>query len=218
MPSRLNAATIHRARTLRLDGIALRDIADELGIALSTAHRWTADLPGPPRELWRPAIRLTKGRLHEARLADLADAEEWASDRLATLSDDAFFAGGVALYVGEGHKRDGAVGFTNTNPDVVAYFLRWLRRYFDVEEERLRAHLYLHEGLDLDAAVEHWSRVTRIPSEQFGKPYRAVADPSIRTAKHVNGCLTVRYSCSTTHRKVMALARRLLSSAPVDPA
>jgi len=31
-------------------------------------------------------------------------------------------------------------------------FCTWLRRFFDVDESRLRVHLYLHQGLDLDGA------------------------------------------------------------------
>jgi hypothetical protein len=42
---------------------------------------------------------------------------------------------------------------------------RVLRRFFVVDESRLRVHLYLHEGLDLDAANAFWSDVTSIPIE-----------------------------------------------------
>lgn len=215
---RTDPATVTRIRELRELGMPLKDIAAWLGIAPSTAYVWTRDIPPPPRDQWRPATRRTKGSLHTAKLADLDAAESWAAEQLAQLSEDAFFAAGIALYVGEGHKRDGSVGFTNTNPLVVAAFMRWFRAFFAVDEARLRAHLYLHQGLDLDAAIAHWSAVTGIAPSAFGKPYRAVPDPSIRTAKHVNGCLTVRYSCARTHRRVMALCDRLLFSTAVDPA
>jgi hypothetical protein len=75
-----------------------------------------------------------------------------------------------------------------------------------------RVGLYLHEGLDLAAAIAFWSALTGIPPSQFSKPYRAVPDPSIRHAKHVHGCVTVRYSCSATHRSIMGLVNALLSA------
>ena len=69
----------------------------------------------------------------------------------------------------------------NTNPLVPAWcFVTWLRRAFDVDESRLRVVLYLHEGLDLDAADRVLERAARRPVAQFRKPYRAVADPTIR--------------------------------------
>jgi hypothetical protein len=92
------------------------------------------------------------------------------------------------------------------------FFVAWLRRFFDIDESRLRVQLYLHEGLDLDAAERFWSTALNIPCQQFGKPYRAVADHSRRTAKHRMGCPSVRYSCSHTHREVMGLMNALLTS------
>jgi hypothetical protein len=72
--------------------------------------------------------------------------------------------------------------------------------------------VYLHEGLDLEAAEAHWAEMTRVPRDQFRKPYRAVPDPSIRSTKHEFGCVYVRYSCTRTHRAIMGLCRALLSS------
>jgi hypothetical protein len=115
------------------------------------------------------------------------------------------------LYAGEGSKTDGAVKFVNSDPAMISLFCTWLRRYFEVDESRLRARLYLHQGLDLEAAEAHWSSVTGIPRNQFGSAYRATPDPSIRRTKHENGCLSVVYSCSRTHRTIMGLVRALLS-------
>jgi hypothetical protein len=98
---------------------------------------------------------------------------------------------------------------------MIVFFCYWLRRFFEVDESRLRVRLYLHEGLDLAAAIAFWSALTGIPPSQFGKPYRAVPDPSIRHAKHVHGCLTVSYSCSATHRSVMGLVSALLSNGAI---
>jgi hypothetical protein len=69
--------------------------------------------------------------------------------------------------------------------------------------------------LDLAAAVMYRSALTGIPQSQFGKPYRAIPDASIRHAKHVHGCVTVSYSCSATHRSVMGLVSALLSDSVI---
>jgi hypothetical protein len=137
------------------------------------------------------------------------DAEGLA--RLGRLGTQAFLAAGAALYAGEGAKRDGAVRLANTDPRMVAFFLRWLRHFFAVDESRLRLTLYLHEGLDLETANAFWSGLTGIPIAQFGKPYRAVADPTRRRTKHPMGCPSIHYGCSRTHRAIMGLVRALLS-------
>jgi hypothetical protein len=95
---------------------------------------------------------------------------------------------------------------------MVAMFCTWLRTCFEIDESRLRVRLYLHEGLDLDAAQSFWSDRTGIPPSQFTAPHRAVPDPSIRRSKHPMGCPSVVYSCSRTHREVMGLVHALLPS------
>ena len=95
------------------------------------------------------------------------------------------------------------------------FFCSWLRHFFQIGESRLRIRLYLHQGLDLAGAVSFWSELTGIPPAQFLKPYRAVPDPTIRHAKHVHGCVGVRYSCSVTHRSIMGLVGALLSDAAI---
>jgi hypothetical protein len=131
-------------------------------------------------------------------------------ERIGRLSDRDLLIAGTALYAGEGSKRDGSAKLANTDPRMVALFLAWLRRFFDVDESRLRVRLYLHQGLDLDVAIDFWSQLTAIPISQFGKPYRAVPDPSIRRSKHPLGCPGVSYGCSRTHRSIMGLVHALL--------
>jgi hypothetical protein len=113
---------------------------------------------------------------------------------------------------GEGSKGEGEVNFANSDPEMVRFFCAWLRRFFEVDEKRLRVRVYLHLGLDLDAVEQFWSELTQVPRSQFRKPYRAVPDPSIRRNKHEYGCAYVRYTCTKTHRQVMGLVRALLSS------
>jgi hypothetical protein len=104
------------------------------------------------------------------------------------------------------------VRFANSDAAMIRFFCSWFRRFFEIDEARLRARVYLHQGLDLDAAQAHWSDVTGIPLDQFGKAYRAVPDPTIRRNKHEFGCFYLDYSCSRTHRQIMGLVRALLSS------
>jgi hypothetical protein len=144
--------------------------------------------------------------------ADRAGAAQW----LGELSDRDLMIAGIALYAGEGSKTPGSVAFPNSDPRMIALFLAFLRRFFTVDESRLRLRLYLHEGLDLDAANTFWSQVTGIPVCQFIKPYRAKPDDAYRTVKHEMGP-SVCYSCTRTHRAIMSLVDRLLTCAVFNP-
>jgi hypothetical protein len=132
--------------------------------------------------------------------------------RIGTLSDRDLLIAGTALYAGEGAKTGGMVAFPNSDPRMVLLFCAWFRRFFQPDEARMRVRLYLHDGLDLDAASAFWADVTQIPLDQFQRPYRAVADPTIRRAKHPMGCPAVRYTCTRTQRAVLGLVEALLTS------
>ena len=198
------------ARDLRAKGKTLLDIAQQLHVSKSSVSLWVRDVPFTPSPR-RYGAKRRSNRLRDEKLAEIAALDAEGLARIGTLSEDAFFVAGVALYAGEGGKTDGEVRFANTDPTMVRFFCAWLRRFFDVEEHRLRVRVYLHMGLDLDAAQQDWSTVTRVHVEQFGKPYRAASDATIRLTKHEYGCAYVSYCCSRTHRAIMGLVRALLS-------
>jgi hypothetical protein len=214
MGSRGKLREQERARELRAQNLTLQDIADQLGVAKSSVALWVRDVPfTPSKRRYGPQRR--PNRLHDEKLAQIAALNQTGIDRIGTLSEDAFLVAGVALYAGEGGKTDGEVRFANTDPAMMGFFCTWLRRYFAIDEARLRVRVYLHESLDLDAAQEFWSEVTGVPLEQFGKAYRAKADPTIRRNKHEHGCGYIGYCCTYTHRAVMGLVRALLSTGAI---
>jgi predicted transcriptional regulator len=203
-----------QARELRAQGKTLQDIADELGVAKSSVSLWVRDVPfTPSKRRYGPQRR--PNRLHDEKMAQISQLDSYGLERIGTLCEEAFLVAGVALYAGEGGKTDGAVKFANTDAAMMRFFCAWLRYFFDVDESRLRVRVYLHEGLDLDAAEAFWSEITDVPRSQFRTPYRAVADPSIRRNKHEHGCAYVSYACSRTHRAVMGMVRALLSTGAI---
>ena len=204
-----------RARELRREGRALADIARELGVSKSSVSLWVRDL-GVVIEQRRGGWWSSGGQHPQAvrRHEEIAEMDRLGVARLGELGRQAFLASGAALYAGEGGKTDRMVLFANSDPRMIAFFVAWLREFFEIDEARLRCRLYLHDGLDLGGATRFWADVTGIPEAQFTKPYRATPDATIRHNKHEHGCLRVTYTCSRTHRAVMGLVRALLSSVP----
>jgi hypothetical protein len=203
-----------QARQLRRAGLPLAEIAARLGVSKSSVSVWVRDVEfaapvrPPPR-----GRRREPNALQRRKQAEVERLVEEGRVRVGRLSEREFLVAGVALYAGEGSKRDGELRFSNSDPRMIVFYCAWLRQFFEIDESRLRVRLYLHEGLDLTATVAYWSAMTEIPASQFGKPYRAVPDPSIRGTKHVHGCVSIGYSCSATHRSIMGLVGALLSDA-----
>jgi hypothetical protein len=196
-----------RARHLRGRGWTLQEIADELGVAKSSVSVWTRDVVVPESGA-PPARRRVTGDDHPARRRRLAELREIcvaASGTIRSLSEREHLVAGLGLYAGDGGKTEKEVRFTNSNTELIVFFCAWLRRFFVIDEPRLRVRIYLHEGLNLERAVAHWSAATEIPEGQFLKPYRAVPRESIRHNKHEHGCAHIVYNCTRTQREILAL-------------
>lgn len=89
--------------------------------------------------------------------------------------------------------------------------------------ERQQARLLRSSGrplAEIDRLLaEGRALIGRLSEREFlvagGRPVRggreqAVADPTIRHAKQVHGCVSIDYSCSPTHRSIMGLVAGLL--------
>lgn len=202
------------ARALRAQGCTLAEIAEQLAVSKSSVSLWVRNVAFTPSPR-RTGPQQRPNRLRDRRLAEIAELDAAGIERIGVLSEAAFLAAGVALYAGEGSKTEGAIKFANSDASMMRFFCTWLRHFFVIDERRLRVAVYLHEGLDLDAAEAFWARVTGIPHSQFRKAYRATPDPSIRRNKHEFGCAYVSYCCTRTHRTVMGLVRALLSGGSV---
>jgi hypothetical protein len=201
-----------RARQLRAESWTLAAIAAEVGAAKSTVSLWVRDVDfvARPRNRGAPSQRVHP--MHVARLDEIDRLRSDGFARIGELSRKEFLVAGTARYAAEGSKRDGMLAFANTDPRMILFFVSWLRAFFCIDESRLRARLYLHDGQDLDTAQYFWAELTGIPLGQFRTPYRAIPDSTIRSNKRILGCPTVRYTCSRTHRAIMGLIEALLSS------
>lgn len=110
--------------------------------------------------------------------------------------DEILKAVGVTLYWGEGYKTEKSVGIDLANSDVaiVLTFLSFLRTICGVDESRFRVLLYCHENQDQKKLIRYWSKQTKIPENQFTKPYVRKSEKydKIRTMPY--GLVHIRYA------------------------
>lgn len=140
----------HQARWYRRhEGRSVKEIARVVGVSPSTVSLWVRD------------IELTEEQ-HEALLARNPaynhQRNGWAENvrrgrvrrggyqlrgrQLARLADPLYVAG-CMLYWAEGDKRRNSVRMTNSDPDLIALFGRFLRECFGVPGENFRVNCYL---------------------------------------------------------------------------
>lgn len=110
------------------------------------------------------------------------------------------------LYWAEGYKagKQTAIDFANSDPDMAAVFVRFLREICGVESKKVRCSLYCYEGQDIDALTAYWSRLLGVPLPQFTKPYiKRAAAPGPRGPRMTHGLVHVRYCDKKLLRQIL---------------
>jgi hypothetical protein len=133
------------ARALRREGRSIGSIAAQVGVAKSSVSRWVA---GIELSAAQHAVLASSDPLHPRRTngaaakraaALQARRRGQASGRAAALAGDPLHAVGCALFWAEGSKGRNSVTLTNSDPELVATFLRFLRECFAVPDGSCRA-------------------------------------------------------------------------------
>lgn len=114
------------------------------------------------------------------------------------------------IYWCEGGKNaSGGVRFTNSDPALIASFLRLFRAAFPLDETKFRACVHLHDYHNENTQLDFWSKITDIDRRQFIKPYRK-PHTGKRVREGYQGCISVYYYSSDSARRLMAIARAFL--------
>lgn len=100
------------------------------------------------------------------------------------------------LYWAEGAKYEGGtvVDFANSDPAMIAIFLKFLRCVCGVNEKRLRVYPYFYSNQNLKENLRFWQTITGIPQQQFTKPYVRKDYRIEKKSKMPFGMIHIRYS------------------------
>ncbi len=204
-------AVKNRARRMRARGYSIKEVAVCCAVSPSTVLAWVRDVELGLAAMRRIERRRELGRIHSAQyFARRAVAEDKVAKAAAKALVDSMKKRAhllllVALWWCEGSKDlSKGIEFTNADPAAVKLFLKAMRRIFVISESRLRVQLQLHEYHDVSAEVAYWSQVTRIPPQQFNKPY-IKPHTGKRKREGYPGCACVRYSDARLARQLKAV-------------
>lgn len=191
-----------RARELRLQGWTYDQIQVELGCSKSSISLWVRDLPKPERRDAKEQAKLASRKRWEHELAVRDEKRQKtkaaAAADIGKLSDRELFLVGVGLYWAEGSKdkpyaRRETVTFVNSDPSMITVFLTWLD-LLQVERERLRFRVMIHESADVAAAEQYWATLVGVDSTRLGKTTLKKHNPKTvrkNVGEDYRGCLVI---------------------------
>lgn len=190
-----------KAKRLRKGGFSLKEISEKLGIAKSTASAWLAHIKLGSKARKRLQKRQIIGqykaqqtkRVKRKKL--LSQYRKEASRQLSLIKFDQKLHKllSALLFWCEGGKNEqSCVEFSNSDPLMIEVFVKLLRSTFNLDERKFRVLMHLHEYHDEEKQKEFWSKITKIPKNQFTKTYQK---PHTKKRKRENypGCIRVSY-------------------------
>ncbi|WBB72917.1 helix-turn-helix domain-containing protein [Micromonospora sp. WMMD1128] len=191
---------------LRKGGRSVNQIAEQLGVAKSTAYQWVRHLPLDPDAATAERRRAHSKVMTEARWSayresrDAAQAAEQAraAGVVGGLSERDLLVLGAAIYWCEGAKskpwrRPVTMQFVNTDPGLLALFLRFLE-VCGVDRAVPTYRVSIHESADAEAAVDWWAQRLRLPLERFRRTALKRHNPTTmrrNTGDTYHGCLVI---------------------------
>lgn len=111
---------------------------------------------------------------------------------------------GIMLYWGEGGKRNSKVTFSNSDPEMIRVFLRFLREICGISESRLKAGLHIYPDHNESQLIGFWSSITAIPSSRFYKPFLHIGSKGTYKRKSLYGTLVLSYSDKSLLGQILA--------------
>jgi hypothetical protein len=195
-----------RAREMRREGASVKEIAAAVKASKSSVSGWVAGIEITPeqRERLDDRVRANGGRVgsYQARSERARSARRAAQldGRRTAQEPNSLHLAGAMLYWAEGTKSRNSVIFTNSDPDMVAFFLEFLRRCYGVTDEKvaLTVNCFVDNGLTLEEIETWWLAKLDLPRSCLRKA--SVNRPS-RASKGVRAPLlhgTARIAVSST--------------------
>ncbi len=178
MKARLNDRIL--ARQLREQGFSFSEIREKIpNLPKGTLNGWLKDieLTDKQKERLFAKIKLgaAKGRLKGAfknrqkRIELTKRIVNTAKNEVGEKLLEPFFSEGIMLYWAEGDKSRERIGFTNSDPLMIQFMMRWLREICRVPETKFRIALCIMSLHDKKESEKFWSELTGIPLFKFHK-------------------------------------------------
>lgn len=151
-----NSELKEKAIELRKAGLTYSEILLKIPVAKSTLSDWLFSVGLSKKQ----KQRITEKRLaaaikggvakKEKRMATVSKILDTSKAEIGKLSQREIWLIGAALYWAEGSKekeyRPGSgIKFTNSDPEMIKFFLFWLKNSLRVTEEEIYFDLYLHD-------------------------------------------------------------------------
>jgi hypothetical protein len=183
-----------KAIELRKQGNSYNQINKKLAIPKSTLSYWLRDFKISQKSKEKISARAHKlsidGLIKRNKNQTILAKERSLNIRAVAKEEglkmlkDSLFLTGLALYWAEGYKK-GAYGskwksidFANSDPEMIKVIMKFFRKFLGIDDSKIKVQLMAHKNIDIEKAIIFWSKITKLPKNQFFKTSVAVSKAS----------------------------------------
>ncbi len=168
-----------------LKKLSVRQVADALGISPARVNYWLSKINIDRRSRAEAIRYLNFTKFHKGG---------FKIKQHLNINEEKLRVAGSMLYGGEGTKSGNSVVLSNSDPDIICLFLKFLRKICGVSDSRLRVLLHYYSDQNENELTQYWARVTNIPRSQFSRSF--LHKKSAGSYKHRSeyGTISLRYS------------------------
>ena len=172
MPGQRKPTLFEKAVNFRKNGYSFGMIREELGVAKSTLSYWLREVPidkiNPEVEKRVKLSRMKMAQTKQRRQSlEIAQMKRQGLEEVGVINRREFWLAGVALYWAEGAKAFEDVSLTNSDPNTIRFYVRWLKECCGGNSEKMRATVHIYPDVNPTVAEHYWATVTGIPVTQF---------------------------------------------------
>jgi len=171
------------ARTLRRKGNSIKSIAKDLEVSQGSVSLWCRDIV-----LTKEQIKIlednSKDPFYGKRLQNSLKQQNIRFEKTMRLKNEGIeevgiitkrelLLVGIALYWAEGFKKDSQVGLGSSDPNMMRFYVKWLKECFDFSTDDLLFRVTVNESHEyrISEIVNYWADVFGIDVSNFQKPF-----------------------------------------------
>ncbi len=168
---------------LRKQGFSIKFIAKKVNVSVSSVSTWVRNVV-LTKDQFDKLTENARNPYYGNRLKYINKIKKLTDQKInrlkkegikavGNLSKRELFLVGVALYWGEGFKKDSQVSFANSDPKMIRLFLKWLFDCFGyhIDDFSARITLNISHANRINEVQNYWSKEVGIPISNFRKPF-----------------------------------------------
>ena len=158
------------ARRLRGLGYTIPEIAEQLSVSRGSVSAWVRGVALTEEQLAKIdadkraklAAQNRDGQANREKFLKLREQYQEAGRQRAREGSRLHLIG-CMLYWAEGAKIRSTVNFVNSDPQMMLVWMQFLRQELQVEDDRVRIHIHVHDEANIPAAEAYWTDLLDLP-------------------------------------------------------